>query len=192
MKETEIVQLAQQGDTHAFRQLFEDYKRRVFTLAFQYTKNKEDAEDILQETFIKAFHSLDKFKAQDDTNFSSWLYRIGINTSIDHLRKNKMKKDNTIDSDQLPNISSVDGFSHPEHAARIKEIRTKLDVTLNKLPKGQRMVFILRHYQQLPVKEIAEYMKCSEGSVKKQLFRAFQMIKKHFKSLFQEDNYEMQ
>jgi len=163
MNETEIVQMAQQGDTHAFRQLFEDNKRRVFTLAFQYTKNKEDAEDILQETFIKAFHSLDKFEAQDDTNFSSWLYRIGINTSIDHLRKNKMKKDNYIDSDQLPHISSNDGFSHPEHAVRIKEI----------------------------VKEIADYMKCSEGSVKKQLFRAFKMIKKHFKNLFSEDNYEM-
>jgi len=102
-----------------------------------------------------------------------------------------MKKDNYIDSDQLPNISSDEGFSHPEHAVRIKEIRTKLDLTLNQLPKGQRMVFILRHYQQLSVKEIAGYMKCSEGSVKKQLFRAFQMIKKHFKSLFPEDNYEM-
>jgi len=191
MNETEVVQLAQQGDTHAFRQLFEENKRRVFTLAFQYTKNKEDAEDILQETFIKAFHYLDKFKAQDDTNFSSWLYRIGINASIDHLRKNKMKKDNYIDSDQLPNISSDDGFSHPEHAIRIKEIRTKLDLTLNRLPQGQRMVFILRHYQQLSVKEIAGYMQCSEGSVKKQLFRAFQMIKKRFKNLFPEDNYEM-
>ncbi len=192
MKETEVVQLAQQGDTHAFRQLFEENKRRVFTLAFQYTKNKEDAEDILQETFIKAYHSLNKFKAQDDTNFSSWLYRIGINASIDHLRKNKMKKDSYIDSDQLPSISSEEGFSQPEHAIRIKEIRTKLDLTLNKLPKGQRMVFILRHYQQLSVKEIAGYMKCSEGSVKKQLFRAFQMIKKHFKNLFQEDKYELQ
>ena len=192
MNEIEIVQMAQQGDTHAFRQLFEENKRRVFTLAFQYTKNKEDAEDILQETFIKAFHSLNKFKAQDDTNFSSWLYRIGINASIDHLRKNKMKKDNYIDSDLLPNITSDDGFSQPEHAIRIKEIRTKLDLSLSKLPKGQRMVFILRHYQQLSVKEIADTMKCSEGSVKKQLFRAFQMIKKRFKSLFPEDNYEMQ
>ena len=192
MNEPDVVQLAQQGNTHAFRQLFEENKRRVFSLAFQYTKNKEDAEDILQETFIKAYNSLHKFKAQEDTNFSSWLYRIGINASIDHLRKNKMKKDNYIDSDQLPSISSDEGFSQPEHATRIKEIRTKLDLTLNKLPKGQRMVFILRHYQQLSVKEIANYMKCSEGSVKKQLFRAFQMIKKHFKNLFQEDKYELQ
>ena len=103
-----------------------------------------------------------------------------------------MKKDNYIDSDVLPNISSGDGFSQPEHALRIKEIRKKLDLSLNQLPKGQRMVFILRHYQQLSVKEIADTMKCSEGSVKKQLFRAFQMIKKRFKSLFPEDNYEMQ
>lgn len=192
MNETEVVQLAQQGNTHAFRQLFDENKRKVYTLAYQYTKNKEDAEDILQETFIKAYNSLNKFKAQDNTNFSSWLYRIGINASIDHLRKNKMKKDNYIDSDQLPSISSDEGLSQPEHAIRIKEIRTKLDLSLNKLPKGQRMVFILRHYQQLSVKEIADTMKCSEGSVKKQLFRAFQMIKKHFKNLFKEDNYELQ
>ena len=183
--------MAQQGDTNAFQHLFDENKRRIYTLAFQYTKNKEDAEDILQETFIKAFHSLKKFKAQDNTNFSSWLYRIGINSSIDHLRKKKMKKDNFIDSDQLPNISSNDGYSHPEHAVRIKEIRKKLDLTLNRLPKGQRMVIILRHYQQLSVKEIADFMECSEGSVKKQLFRAFQMIKTHLKSLFPEDNYEM-
>jgi RNA polymerase sigma-70 factor (ECF subfamily) len=192
MNETEVVQLAQQGNTHAFRRLFDENKRKVYTLAYQYTKNKEDAEDILQETFIKAYNSLNKFKAQDNTNFSSWLYRIGINASIDHLRKNKMKKDNYIDSDQLPSISSDEGLSQPEHAIRIKEIRTKLDLSLNKLPKGQRMVFILRHYQQLSVKEIADTMKCSEGSVKKQLFRAFQMIKKHFKNLFKEDNYELQ
>ena len=103
-----------------------------------------------------------------------------------------MKKDNYIDSDQIPGISSDEGFSQPEHAIRIKEIRTKLDLTLSKIPKGQRMVFILRHYQQLSVKEIADIMKCSEGSVKKQLFRAFQMVKKHFQSLFKEDNYELQ
>ena len=189
MNETEVVQLAQQGNTHAFRQLFEENKRKVFSLAFQYTKNKEDAEDILQETFIKAYHSLNKFKAQDNTNFSSWLYRIGINASIDHLRKNKMKKDNYIDSDQIPSISSDEGFSHPEHAVRIKEIRTKLELTLNKLPKGQRMVFILRHYQQLSVKEIADYMECSEGSVKKQLFRAVETFKKKLKHLIPENSY---
>lgn len=191
MNETAVVQLAQQGNPDAFRRLFDEHKRRVYTLAYQYTKNKEDAEDILQETFIKAYHSLDKFKVQSDTNFSSWLYRIGINASIDHLRKNKMKKDNYIDSDQLPNVSSDDGYTDPERAARIKEIRIKLDHTLSRLPAGQRMVFILRHYQQMSVKEIADHMRCSEGSVKKQLFRAFQMIKKHLKSLFPEERYEM-
>ena len=192
MEETAVVQLAQQGDTEAFRRLFEDNKRKVFSIAYQYTKNKEDAEDIMQETFIKAFHSLEKFRTEKDTNFSSWLYRIGINASIDHLRKNKMKKDNYIDSDQLPNITSDDGYSNPEEAARLKEIRGKLDQSLNRLSPGQRMVFILRHYQQFSIKEIADHMKCSEGSVKKQLFRAFQMIKKQFQSLFPEDKYEMQ
>lgn len=191
MEEQTVVQLAKQGDAEALRRLFEDNKRRVFGLAYQYTKNKEDAEDILQETFIKAFHSLEKFKPGKDTNFSSWLYRIGINASIDHLRKNKMKKDDYIDSGQLPDITSSGGYSNPEESVRIQEIRGKLDLSLKSLPAGQRMVFILRHYQQFSVREIAAHMKCSEGSVKKQLFRAFQTIKKQFQSLFPEDSYEM-
>jgi RNA polymerase sigma-70 factor (ECF subfamily) len=191
MEEQTVVQLAKQGDAEALRRLFEDNKRRVFGLAYQYTKNKEDAEDILQETFIKAFHSLEKFKPEKDTNFSSWLYRIGINASIDHLRKNKMKKDDYIDSGQLPDITSSGGYSNPEESVRIQEIRGKLDLSLKSLPAGQRMVFILRHYQQFSVREIAAHMKCSEGSVKKQLFRAFQTIKKQFQSLFPEDGYEM-
>jgi len=192
MEETAVVQLAQEGDTEAFRRLFEDNKRQVFAIAYQYTKNKEDAEDILQETFIKAYHSLEKFRIEKNTSFTSWLYRIGINASIDHLRKNKMKKDNYIDSDQLPNVTSNDSHSNPEEATRLREIRGKLDEALHRLPAGQRMVFILRHYQQFSVKEIADHMKCSEGSVKKQLFRAFQTIKIQFQSLFPEDNYEMQ
>lgn len=192
MEETAAVHLAQQGDTEAFRRLYEVNKRRVFAIAYRYTKNTEDAEDILQETFIKAFHSLDKFKPEKETNFSSWLNRIGINTSIDHLRKNKMKNNNSIDSDQLPNIDSDDCTTNPEEAASLREIRGQLDRSLHRLPAGQRMVFILRHYQQFSVKEIADHMKCSEGSVKKQLFRAFQAIKKQFQSLFPEDKYEMQ
>ncbi|MFC2166293.1 RNA polymerase sigma factor [Acidobacteriota bacterium] len=89
MDETALVQSAQAGDTDAFKFLFEENKRRIIGLAYQYTKNIEDAEDILQDTFIKAYNSLQRFDIQDHTNFTSWLYRIGINCSIDHLRKSK-------------------------------------------------------------------------------------------------------
>jgi len=172
MEELELVQSARQGDTEAFRQLFEVNKRKVFAIAFRYAKNKEDAEDILQETFIKAYQALDKFHTNEGTSFTSWLYRISINTSIDLLRKkNKME----------------DKF----FSTGIQNMRDKISAVLNQLTARQRMIFILRHYQQLSTQEISEYMGCSQGSVKKQLFRAVTAIKDHFKSLIPEKGYEV-
>jgi len=172
--------------------LFEENRQKIFYLAYQYTKNVEDAEDILQETFIKAYHSLHKFNVQNNTNFSSWLYRIGINCSIDLLRRNKKKRETISGMDNLENISSNNKDMDPEHTRRIEEIREKVTYVLNKLTAKQRMIFILKHYQQLSINEIAEYLSCSEGSVKKQLFRAVSALKKPLKKLLLENYYEMQ
>lgn len=87
-----LVQSAQEGNKEAFRKLFEDNKNRIFSLTYHYLKNMEDAEDALQDTFIKAYYSLDKFDIQEATNFSAWLYRIGINCCLDSLRKSKKRK----------------------------------------------------------------------------------------------------
>jgi len=192
MNERAAIDQAQQGNTDAFRQIFEDNKNKIFALAYQYTKNAEDSEDILQDTFIKAFHALHKFRNREDTNFSAWLYRIGINCSIDHLRRNKMKRDRYIDSDSLSSDSKDDSGTNPENRGRAEEIRKQLEKTLEKLSFRQRTIFILRHYQQFSIKEIAEFLGCSEGSVKKQLFRAFSTIKEDFKCFFQEADHEMQ
>jgi len=192
MNEQAVIQSVQQGNTEAFRVLFEENRQKIFYLAYQYTKNVEDAEDILQETFIKAYHSLHKFNVQNNTNFSSWLYRIGINCSIDLLRRNKKKRETISGMDNLENISSNNKDMDPEHTRRIEEIREKVTYVLNKLTAKQRMIFILKHYQQLSINEIAEYLSCSEGSVKKQLFRAVSALKKPLKKLLLENYYEMQ
>lgn len=192
MEEREAIRLAQQGNTVAFRHLFDSHKNRIFSLAYQYTKNAQDAEDILQDTFIKAFHALPQFRLQDATNFSSWLNRMGCNCSIDHLRRIKIKRDKYYDSDNLTNEPNDASDSNPERSGQIHEVRKTLEQTLTLLPSRQRMIFILRHYQQLNIKEIAEVLECSEGSVKKQLFRAFSVIRKEFRRLFLEADYEMQ
>jgi len=191
MEELELVQSARQGDTEAFRQLFEVNKRKVFAIAFRYAKNKEDAEDILQETFIKAYQALDKFHTNEGTSFTSWLYRISINTSIDLLRKKNKMEDKFFNPDNLDNLSSGDQGHDPEHSTGIQNMRDKISAVLNQLTARQRMIFILRHYQQLSTQEISEYMGCSQGSVKKQLFRAVTAIKDHFKSLIPEKGYEV-
>jgi RNA polymerase sigma-70 factor (ECF subfamily) len=192
MDQIAIIQLAQEGNKEALRLLFEENKQRIFSLAYQYVKNAEDAEDILQETFIKAYNSLDKFDYRNGTSFSPWLYRIGINCSIDYLRRHKKGKEKYRGMDDIDNISSGDSDSDPEHTRRKQEIRERIDQTLNRLSARQRMIFILRHYQQLSTKEIAEYLKCTEGSVKKQLFRAIQAMKQHLKGFILEKDYEMQ
>lgn len=192
MDEIALVRSAQDGDVDAFRQLFDTNKHKIYATAYKYLRNKEDAEDILQETFIKAYQSLDKFKAHEDTNFTSWLYRISINSSIDFIRKTRTMRDNHFDSDNIDKISSTHQSFDPEHASRVQNMREEIDQVLNKLTAKQRMIFILRHHQQLTTNEIAEYMNCSQGSIKRQLFRAISAMKEHFKILIPEGSYEMQ
>jgi len=192
MDEIALIQSAQAGDTDAFKFLFEENKRRILGLAYQYTKNVEDAEDILQDTFIKAYNSLQRFDIQDQTNFTSWLYRIGINCSIDHLRKTKRQRDNIMPGGDVMDASAPDHISNPDNSQQKNEVRERVELVLSTLTKRQRMIFILKHYQELSIKEIAEYMDCSEGSVKKQLFRTVSAMKKHFRRYMPEDRYEMQ
>ena len=175
----------------AFRQLFEENKRKVFSIAYRYAKNKEDAEDILQDTFIKAYQALDKFHTNEGTSFTSWLYRIIINSSIDLLRKKNKMEDKFFDPDNLDNLSSHDLEHNPEHSTGLQDTRNRISAVVNQLTARQRMIFILRHYQQLSTLEISEYMGCSQGSVKKQLFRAVSAIKDHFKGLVPEKSYEV-
>lgn len=191
MTERAIVQSAQQGDTEAFRMLFEQNRKRIFSLAYQYTKNKEDAEDILQETFIKTYNYLDKYKIENETNFSSWIYRIGINCSIDYLRRKKNKKEDFSDWDKWEKTIGSN-HSNPEHTIGLEQLREKINHLVERLSPRQRMVFILKHYQQFSIKEIAEYLDCSEGSVKKQLFRAVSAIRNPLKKYLWEKDYGMQ
>lgn len=191
MTEKDIVQSAQEGNTEAFRMLFEENRKRIFALAYQYTKNKEDAEDILQETFIKTYNYLEKYKVENESSFSSWIYRIGINCSIDYLRRKKHKKEDYSDWDKWEKTIPSEQ-SNPEHTVGENQLREKISSLVEGLSPRQRMVFILKHYQQYSIKEIAEYLDCSEGSVKKQLFRAVSAIKNPLKKYLWEKDYGLQ
>jgi len=191
MDEIALVQSAQEGNMDAFESLMKNNRQRIFALAYQYTKNAEDTEDIFQETFIKAYNNIQKFRVGKETSFTAWLYRIGINCSIDHLRKHKRHRETTADGLDIQKLPSSEKGSDPEKHQQTTEIRTKTEEVLKTIAPRQRMVFILRHYQQMNIKEIAEYLECSEGSVKKQLFRAIGSFKKQFKSFIPETSYEV-
>jgi RNA polymerase sigma-70 factor (ECF subfamily) len=192
MNERITIRHAQEGDREAFRKLFEENKNLIFSLAYRYTKNMEDAEDILQDTFIKAYHSLHTFHLQNNSTFSSWIYRICINCSIDFLRKNKKRKQSSDQNIEIQEVPSSHFSTDPESPRKLTDVQEKLNQVLEKLSTRQRMIFILKHYQEMGTKEIAEYMNCSEGSVKKQLFRAVSIVKENFRQFFPEKNYELQ
>lgn len=192
MNERNIIRHAQEGDREAFRKLFEENKNLIFSLAYRYSKNMEDAEDILQDTFIKAYHSLHTFQLQNNSTFSSWIYRICINCSIDFLRKNKKRKQSSDQNVEIQDVPSSHPSMDPESPKNLNDVQEKLNHVLEQLSARQRMIFILKHYQEMNTREISEYMNCSEGSVKKQLFRAVSVVKENFKSFISEKNYELQ
>ena len=192
MDERNIIRHAQEGDKEAFRTLFEENKNLIFSLAYRYAKNMEDAEDILQDTFIKAYHSLHTFQLQNNSTFSSWIYRICINCSIDFLRKNKKRKQSSDQNVEIQDVPSSHPSMDPESPKNLDDVQEKLNHVLEQLSSRQRMIFILKHYQEMSTREIAEYMNCSEGSVKKQLFRAVTLVKENFKPFISEKNYELQ
>lgn len=189
MEEFSLIRLAQEGDTLAFRSLFEKNKQPVFSIAFHYLKNAEDAEDVLQDTFIKAYHALHKYSPEKGVNFGCWLNRICVNASIDALRRNKVREAHSLDTEEVVDVRANSPRSNPEKTALDKEIRGKIDQALDKLSPKQRMIFILRHYQEYNTREIAEYMNSTEGSVKKHLFRAVDTIKRRLRRLIMENDY---
>lgn len=179
--EHKLVALAREGDHTAMEGLYMQNKEKIFSLAYRYVGNRQDAEDLLQDIFSKAFTALmeKKFTSRADAGFSTWLYRIGINCSISYLRKNKKYLLNHLDTgEDTDPFETVDsGDPGPEHSASMREVRETVNSGLGCLSGKQRMMFVLRFYQGLQVNEIARYMNCSEGSVKKQIFRAVSKLR---------------
>jgi len=171
------VAMAKTGDRGAMRELYERNRSRIFSLAYRYTGNTADAEDILQDSFIKAFASLQKCQLDENSYFASWLYRIAINCSMDHFRRRRGMGD-PLALDECPEAAAVKDQVTPEGECARDEARRLVRSSLKNLPRRRRMVVVLRHYQQLKIGEIAAAMGCSEGSIKKQLFQALRQLRK--------------
>ncbi|RLE00796.1 MAG: hypothetical protein DRI99_08250 [Candidatus Aminicenantes bacterium] len=193
MEESKLIELARQGQTEAFRRLFELHREKIMSIAYSYLRNTQDAEDILQETFIKAYQALPSFQVKNRMNFSSWLTRISINCCLDLLRhyQARQRKETNWAQNQLTNSAGDLKGGNPESVGQLQTLKDKIENLLEKLPPKQRMVFILRHYQGFTIREIAEDMGVSEGTVKRMLFRAFGRIRKYLKNYLLENNYEM-
>jgi RNA polymerase sigma-70 factor (ECF subfamily) len=191
MDETILIQTARAGNGDAFRTLFETHSGRVFGLAYKYLRNRSDAEDVMQETFVRAYRSLGTFDAGKGVEFGAWINRICANCSIDALRRAQRRSTMPLEGEALAGLSSGTPEDDPERSTRSREIRERIDRALDKLSPRQRMIFTLRHDMGCSIKEIARTVQTTEGSVKKHLFRAVEALKKRLRCCALEDGYEM-
>ena len=176
MTEQELVALAKQGDQDAFAKLVEANQNKIYSLALRMTGNPEDGADLAQEAFLKAWRSLPTF--QEESSFSTWLYRLTSNLCIDFLRKEKRRKAavTTIslddDEDESLPVEVPDQRFTPETEVERRELRTAMSRALKVMSEEHRQILILREVEGLSYSEIAELLNLEEGTVKSRIARA--------------------
>lgn len=188
MNEKEIIKRAKQGDKEALSLLVNKYSERIYNLALRILRNREEAEDVLQETFITVLEKLGSFDGR--SSFFTWLYRIATNASLMRLRKKKLVYQQISDDpDFQESVESrvfVDWSQDPSVSLFDQETKIKLDGAINKLSDIYRSVFILRDIEGLSIKETSAILNISEENVKIRLRRARQYLRDILSDYFEE------
>ncbi len=175
MEENKLVRQSMESDEEAFGVLVKKYKTKVFNLAFGLTRDRETADDLAQEVFIKAYYALGRFKFK--SGFGTWLYRIAVNHIKDHLRKTKKARHISFEDLHKESRLSEEEIHRREHA-REKERRIKLlHQALQALPEKHQIILTLRDVQGHSYEEIASMLRLSPGTVDSRLHRARKMLR---------------
>jgi RNA polymerase sigma-70 factor (ECF subfamily) len=168
-----LVQKIKQGDREAFMTLTRMYQKKVFVLTYSFFRNKEDALDLVQETFLRLYQKINMF--EKGRNFEGWMLQIAKNLCIDYYRKNYGKRRELESGKTVEELNIADARAEEAHSASdFKEILTRC---VDKLAERQRTIFIMRHYNQMKNEEIAEVLNISLGTVKSLHFKAIQNLR---------------
>jgi RNA polymerase sigma-70 factor (ECF subfamily) len=170
----------------AFREIVEQYKRMVYHLALDMTGSPHDADDVSQDVFLRVYRSLESFRG--DAKVSSWLYRIAINVCLDRRSKKAtmmMELREDMESGEH-GMTSDNNATHPVTATESRMIQQHIDIALRRLTPRERSVFVLRHYNDLSMKEIATTLSVTVGTVKSTLFHAIEKLQKEL-SFYKKD-----
>jgi RNA polymerase sigma-70 factor (ECF subfamily) len=171
-----VLARARQGDGDAFRALVERHSRSAFRLAFRMTGSEQDAEDIVQESFLKAYRQLGRFESR--ANFGTWLYRIVANCSVDLMRARQARRDQThgesLDAADEVTNPEVPG---PERLAESAEIQHRVAAALGALSPLERAAFTLRHYEGRSIDEISAALGLGTSAAKHSVFRAVKKLR---------------
>jgi len=180
--EHDLIRAAQRGDEQAFERLVRTYDQSVLRIALNLLRSPEDARDVYQEAFLRVYKNLGSFRF--DCSFHTWLYRIVTNICLDHLRKRKVRKEEppVIDSpdgviDRMERAEEESAHADPERSTYNLQVGARIDHALQNLSPRERMVFELRHFQGLRLRNIGEVLGTSEEAAKNCLFRATQKMR---------------
>lgn len=168
------VERARAGDREAFRALVDRHSRNVFRLAFRLTGNESDAEDVVQEAFLKAYRNLETFESR--ASFSTWLYRIASNCAYDLLRSRARRPEDPLELESEVRPLPADGPG-PDRLARSAEVRRRAERALARLTPSERAAFVLRHHEGLSIAEIGRALGLDTSATKHSVFRAVRKMR---------------
>src|SRR5580692_1046411 len=177
--EGELVRRAREGDLTAYDELVKRYQERIYATIYHMTSNHEDANDLAQDSFIKAFSALKSFKG--GSSFYTWLYRIAVNKTINFLKQRRNRQhmslnDLDFNAEHDPDLVALVSDKTPRREAGLAELQEKLNAALLKLSEHHRMAVVLHDVQGLSHEEIAKIMHCNIGTVRSRLFYARQQL----------------
>ncbi|MEI9863224.1 MAG: sigma-70 family RNA polymerase sigma factor [Limisphaerales bacterium] len=177
--EMDLVKRAQRGDLEAYDDLVKRYQERIYATVYHMTSNHEDANDLAQDSFIKAFQALKSFKG--GSSFYTWLYRIAVNKTINFLKQRKNRvhmslNDMDFNTENNPDLVALISDKTPRREAGLNELQEKLNAAMLKLSEPHRLVVVLHDVQGMSHEEVAQVMECNIGTVRSRLFYARQQL----------------
>jgi len=174
------------GDTEAFRVLVDRYSRKIFRLAYRMTRNEQDAEDVVQETFLRAYRRLKQFESR--SSFGTWIFRIAVNSALDVTRK--AGRQERVEQRELGLEAGAEKLSQlptpeppPDRLLLSSELRHKVESVLASLSPRVRTAFVLRHYEGMPIEEIGSLLGLKGSATKNSIYRAVQKLRKEVEPL---------
>jgi RNA polymerase sigma-70 factor (ECF subfamily) len=171
------VSRARTGDAEAFRQLVERHSRPIFRVAYRMTGNQHDADDVVQETFLRAYRQLDSF--EERANFSTWVHRIAINCSLDFMRVRGRHGKHLVpvNDDEHPQRELASEAPQPDRLVLSAELQQHVSQALERLSGNERTAFVLRHFEGMPVEEIGRTLGIQVSAAKHTIFRAVKKLR---------------
>jgi RNA polymerase sigma-70 factor (ECF subfamily) len=186
-RDAETVSRARQGDGEAFRALVEQHSRTVFRLAYRMTGNEHDADDVVQDTFLRAYRQLGRF--EERAHFGTWLYRIAVNCSLDLMRRRRRhdERSSPLDTELSGGRQLVDdNLPAPDRAAFNSELRDVVTTALETLSPMERSAFVLRHYEGLSIDEIGKVLGLRVNATKHSIFRAVRKMRRELEPVMRD------